>query len=206
MGAPRPILCSLAAIAALAMGMVAPTPAEAHPTYVTAFTTRYPTTTLKVQMQTLTGSSCSLCHDPNTSRSAPATCYRRDLVARMAAGRTIQQAINDIDSWDSDGDGIPNGVEITMPRTDGSGLVGYHPGLIGMGTDPCGDNASLLVTNRRETPCLADCNADGIVSVGDIFEFLTAWFAGTSAADVNFDNVLSVQDIFDFLGLWFTGC
>ncbi len=41
------------------------------------------------------------------------------------------------------------------------------------------------------------------ISVRDIFDFLTAWFAGNTAADVNNSGVLSVQDIFDFLGFWF---
>ena len=44
------------------------------------------------------------------------------------------------------------------------------------------------------------------LNVQDIFDFLTAWFAGMPAADFNHVNGLSVQDIFDFLGAWFAGC
>ncbi len=54
--------------------------------------------------------------------------------------------------------------------------------------------------------CPADFNRDGTISVQDIFDFLTAWFAGNPAADINGVNGLSVQDIFDFLGVWFAGC
>ena len=52
----------------------------------------------------------------------------------------------------------------------------------------------------------ADFNCSGSLTVQDIFDFLTAWFAGSSSADFNHLNGLSVQDIFDFLTAWFTGC
>jgi hypothetical protein len=54
--------------------------------------------------------------------------------------------------------------------------------------------------------CDADFNADGHLTVQDIFDFLSAWFAGTLDADFNGDCALSVQDIFDFLNAWFAGC
>jgi hypothetical protein len=55
-------------------------------------------------------------------------------------------------------------------------------------------------------PCAADFNLSGSVTVNDIFDFLTAWFAGDIRADVNGANAISVQDIFDFLASWFAGC
>lgn len=54
--------------------------------------------------------------------------------------------------------------------------------------------------------CPGDYNANGMVSVQDIFDFLTDWFASSAAADVNGQNGTSVQDIFDFLSAWFEGC
>jgi hypothetical protein len=54
--------------------------------------------------------------------------------------------------------------------------------------------------------CGADYNGDGSVTVQDIFDFLSGWFAGTSAADFNGTAGITVQDIFDFLSAWFAGC
>ncbi len=54
--------------------------------------------------------------------------------------------------------------------------------------------------------CPANFNrADG-VSVQDIFDFLSAYFSGDSAADFNRDHTVSVQDIFDFLIAYFRAC
>ena len=54
--------------------------------------------------------------------------------------------------------------------------------------------------------CRADFNQDGAVTVADIFQFLSAWFARDSRADFNGFNGVTVQDIFDFLTAWFAGC
>lgn len=53
--------------------------------------------------------------------------------------------------------------------------------------------------------CLADFNADGVVGVQDIFDFLVAYFAGDPRADVNHADAVTVQDIFDFLVAYFAG-
>lgn len=53
---------------------------------------------------------------------------------------------------------------------------------------------------------LADFNQSGAVSVQDIFDFLTAYFAADLQADINADAGVSVQDIFDYLSLYFGGC
>lgn len=53
--------------------------------------------------------------------------------------------------------------------------------------------------------CQADFNSSGAVTVQDLFDFLTAWFAGDPQADIT-GGGLGVQDIFDFLSLWFVGC
>jgi len=54
--------------------------------------------------------------------------------------------------------------------------------------------------------CDGDFNGSGAVSVQDLFDFLSAWFAGDPRADVNGSGTVTVQDIFDFLGAWFRGC
>ncbi len=54
--------------------------------------------------------------------------------------------------------------------------------------------------------CPADFNGVNGVTVQDIFDFLTAWLAGSPSADFNGVNGVTVQDIFDFLTAWLAGC
>ncbi len=59
--------------------------------------------------------------------------------------------------------------------------------------------------------CMADFNSSGgagggDVTVQDIFDFLSAYFAGDLRTDINGSGALSVQDIFDFLAAYFEGC
>ena len=54
--------------------------------------------------------------------------------------------------------------------------------------------------------CTADINQSGSVTVQDIFDFLSKWFAGDLNADANTSGTVSTQDIFDFLSAWFAGC
>ncbi|MCC6322909.1 MAG: hypothetical protein IT438_15905 [Phycisphaerales bacterium] len=68
--------------------------------------------------------------------------------------------------------------------------------------------------------CLADFNCSGMISVQDIFDFLTSYFSNCDeagypqpvstpcflGADVNDSGAVSVQDIFDFLAAYFSGC
>jgi aminopeptidase N len=54
--------------------------------------------------------------------------------------------------------------------------------------------------------CRADIDGDGVLTVQDIFDFLTAWFAGTPQGDFDSSGTLTAVDIFDFLSAWFAGC
>lgn len=56
------------------------------------------------------------------------------------------------------------------------------------------------------TPCDADVDRDGAVTVPDIFSFLGLWFAGDPRADIDGDAGIGVPDIFSYLSLWFAGC
>jgi hypothetical protein len=58
----------------------------------------------------------------------------------------------------------------------------------------------------RVSPCTADFNVSGTVTVQDIFDYLNAWFGGDPMTDVDASGVIEVQDIFDFLNAWFVGC
>jgi hypothetical protein len=59
------------------------------------------------------------------------------------------------------------------------------------------------------TPCcFPDYNKIGGITVGDIFDFLNDWFAGSKFAILGGDGqtgTLAVQNIFDFLNAWFAG-
>jgi hypothetical protein len=68
--------------------------------------------------------------------------------------------------------------------------------------------ATINAAGPRFT-CKCDINNDGVVTVQDIFDFLSYWFASNPIADFNGTGGISTQDIFDFLSCWFTppvGC
>ncbi|HMN40288.1 MAG TPA: immunoglobulin domain-containing protein, partial [Phycisphaerales bacterium] len=75
-------------------------------------------------------------------------------------------------------------------------------------TNACGSVVSQACS--AGLACAADFNADCVLEVQDIFDFLNAWFAGDPAANFNgstgFPPDLEIQDIFDFLNAWFAGC
>ncbi len=50
----------------------------------------------------------------------------------------------------------------------------------------------------------ADFNGDGVVSVPDIFAFLSAYFAQDMRADIDGNGLITVPDIFAFLSLYFS--
>jgi hypothetical protein len=54
--------------------------------------------------------------------------------------------------------------------------------------------------------CNADFNADGVSNSADLFDFLTAFFAGAPNADFNADGMVNSTDFFDFLTAFFAGC
>jgi probable HAF family extracellular repeat protein len=55
------------------------------------------------------------------------------------------------------------------------------------------------------TPCHADYNRNGAISVQDLFDFLAGYFASDPRADFDHDGISDVGDIFAFLALWFAG-
>lgn len=54
--------------------------------------------------------------------------------------------------------------------------------------------------------CRADFDNSGDVTVQDIFDYLTAWFASAPPADLDGSGSVTLQDLFDFIGLFFAGC
>ena len=70
-----------------------------------------------------------------------------------------------------------------------------------------GAGSSCNASGNSTTPCCrADFNGSGSVTVQDIFDFLSAWFAHAPTADFNQSGSVTVQDIFDFLTAWFAHC
>ena len=55
-------------------------------------------------------------------------------------------------------------------------------------------------------PCAIDFNGSGMVTMQDLFDFLSAFFAHSPTADFNASGQVTVQDLFDFLLAWFAGC
>ena len=158
--------------------------ASAHPSYLTAWTTKYPTSTLPARMLATTGSSCNVCHHP-TDTANPGNCYRDSISGALGAGLSINAALTSVESQDSDGDGVSNKDEILAPRVGEPGQVGYNPGLKGpTGTDPCGQNPISAVTNQLETPpatCYANCDGSTnapVLNVNDFVCFNNRFAAG----------------------------
>src|SRR5262249_22608555 len=56
------------------------------------------------------------------------------------------------------------------------------------------------------SPCPADFDGNGVVTVADIFAFLSAWFGHVPGSDFDGANGVQVADIFAFLTAWFAGC
>ena len=80
----------------------------------------------------------------------------------------------------------------------------FDTGMINM-TSGTGTQTRAATVNAAVT-CIADFNGNGTISVQDIFDFLAAYFAGSTAADSNANGSIAVQDIFDFLAVYFSGC
>lgn len=197
-----------AGVAILGLAVAIPT-AMAFPPYLIAWQTKYPTSSLPAEMATLTGSSCNTCHHP-PQRYYFGSCYRETLRSLLETGIEIEEALDLADGLDSDGDGVANGVEILMPRSDAPGQIGYHPGLVGpLGTDPCYDLPDEIVTGRSETPalaCPADLNGDGLVDFTDYLEFLNFYELQDPRVDFNGDGLVDFLDYLEFLNLYDAGC
>lgn len=110
----------------------------------------------------------------------------------LAAGKVYWG--NDV--YDFDSGGFMQGTILRM-NLDGSNQEPLVTGL--------GSVNDIVHGPAAAPPCVADFNHANGITVQDIFDFLSAWFAGAPSADVN-GGGLSVQDIFDFLSAWFAGC
>ncbi|MFQ5876438.1 MAG: hypothetical protein ACE5JH_01915 [Acidobacteriota bacterium] len=128
---------------------------------LSGFRQHYPTTTIPDYTVLVSGDECLDCHS-SSKRADPGNAYREDLIATKL-DREID--FSAVDSLDSDGDGVLNAIEATLPRVDfptdieGARQVGYNPGLIDCPPDADGaprlgyDPVSMRhITNVHETP------------------------------------------------------
>lgn len=54
--------------------------------------------------------------------------------------------------------------------------------------------------------CEADFDCDGVVTTGDVFTYLTEFFAAEKAADIDESQSVEVDDLMTFLLVYFAGC
>lgn len=145
------------------MALVGGTPrADAFPFILNEWKARYPDSTIPTRMTAALGAECFTCHHPPVG--VEGTCYRSDISQVIADGKIIevQEILEFIEPFDSDGDGVDNLTEITTARADLMGEVGYHPGLVGdMAIDNCSEpEGDPVATGAPETPPSADCPGD----------------------------------------------
>ncbi len=103
--------------------------------------------------------------------------------------------------------GVTSGGRLVVHDDDGAGPS--RPALYVWGDVLAPDSDFSAGIGRWGCPpvaCIADFNGAGGVTVQDIFDYLSAYFAGDLRADVNSSGSLTVQDIFDFLTAYFAGC
>jgi hypothetical protein len=94
-------------------------------------------------------------------------------------------------------DGTPSDVE---RQTDE--WIRMTQGLIGFWS-------YTVVAELPPTPdpfCPADFNGQAGVSVQDVFDFITAWFAHDARADIDGSGAVTLNDLFGFLQMFFAGC
>lgn len=69
---------------------------------------------------------------------------------------------------------------------------------------PTSMTCNVLGTNNTAPCCLGDFNHDGVLTVQDILDYITAYFTSDPTTDIN-GGGSGIQDIFDFLAVHFAG-
>lgn len=138
---------------------------------------------------------------PGPENGVPTDCFsagRRVLFSAVSPG-TGQEL------WSSDG--TPAGTRLLAdlrpgPRGSVPGSFFTRAGRVYFFASAAGTGSEL----HSLSACPADFAGDGAATVEDIFQFLSAWFAGRPGADVDGDGSQTVSDIFAFLNAWFSDC
>lgn len=127
-----------------------------------------------------------------------------------ALGR-VQKVIRAGDTIDIDPDPLVEDLRVVrVPQFFNSDSVPYGSPINASGQVALGvffDNPSSFgIIRATLTVCVGDWNDDGVVSVGDILDYLQAWITGNTFSDLNENESLDTGDIMDFLAAWSAGC
>jgi len=90
---------------------------------------------------------------------------------------------------------------VITETADDRGPAGWDPQY---GHGRVNAESALQSLSGDDHVCIADWNADGIVTSADFFAFLNSFFAGT--ADVNGDGQTTPVDLFEFISRYTRGC
>ena len=131
---------------------------------------------LKIEWNDSTGANISFVQQTAVSPTTPTDVYAQTTVSATAPAGTATARVS----------------IVFVQATTGSGAAYFDDVTFGY--------------SQPVRLCSGDFNQDGTVSVQDIFDFLTAWFAASPSADFNQSGAITVQDIFDFLAAWFSPC
>lgn len=101
--------------------------------------------------------------------------------------------------------GAGGGLVLTE-RSSSRYVEAFIVGGVSRDTGPVVAAVLGLKASSPAASCPADYNANGAIDVGDIFSFLSGWYAKRIEADANRDGIVTVTDIFVFLNLWLRGC
>jgi hypothetical protein len=115
---------------------------------------------------------------------------RPGVAAIIGNGTDVQDNIFLLKDFNNDGDFFDPGETIVWTRGQGAGVFPEN----------------LRAVTFYRTPCRADFNISGAVTVQDIFDFLSRWNDNDPCANFNAVDGVTVQDIFDFLSEWATPC
>ncbi|MBY0311704.1 MAG: serine protease [Phycisphaerales bacterium] len=106
----------------------------------------------------------------------------------------------------SSGLSFAHGGANTSTLTVSNVVLGTHPRVIRL---RAGLSNTCSVVNSAPatlTVCFADFDCNGSLTIGDLFTYLNAWFAGDPRCEVNGVGGLTIEDLFAYLNIWFAGC
>jgi len=98
-------------------------------------------------------------------------------------------------------------VPVSTPFTSlfTCGALGSSP-VFGGSLQTSSDDRAISYAFLAPAPCAADANCDGMLTMEDIDEFMTAFETGETAADRNQDGFLTFEDFDFFVDAYSQGC